>query len=98
MVLENITNSTGIATQTVSLLGNWQLLVVAVILIIAAFVILYVMRNVIANSITGVAVLLIAKYIFGVAIEINGLTVLVTALGGLGGVAALFIAYFFGWL
>ena len=94
MVLENIT---GIAAQTSSM-GRWELIIIAIILIVAAFIVLYLMRNFLANSIMGIAVLLIAKYVFGVAIPLNGLTIIVTALGGLGGVAALFIAFFFGWL
>ncbi len=100
-----------IAMNFLGLLGNysevitnapfsfkWELLIGAAILLIAAFIVLYVLKNVIANAIVGIIAFLIIKYLFGVPIPITGLTILVTVLGGLGGVAALLIAVFLGWL
>jgi len=55
-------------------------------------------KNIIANAIGGIIALLLAKFVFGIAIPLNVLTILVTILGGLGGVAALLIAAYFGWL
>ncbi|MEM0372445.1 MAG: hypothetical protein QXO69_01190 [archaeon] len=91
-------NATNVGSAVGSLAGRWELVVGAVILVIGAFVILYFLKNIIANAIVGFIALLAAKFIFGIAIPLNGVTILVTLLGGLGGVAALFLAYFFGWL
>ncbi len=96
-------NLTAIGNQTITgtisaLAGRWELIVYAAILIIAAFVVIYVLRNIIANAIIGIIALLAIKFLLGVNIPINGLTILVTVLGGLGGVAALLAAAFLGWL
>ena len=93
----NLANITDIA-QISSLMGHWELLAGAIILVILAFVVIFVLKNFAANAIMGIIAFAIAKLILGVALPVNALTVLVTLLGGLGGVAALLIASFLGWL
>ena len=78
--------------------GDFTLIVAAVILFVLAFMIFNMLKNLVVNSIAGVAALLIIVYLFNVPIPMNGLVILVTVLGGVGGVGALLIATFFGWL
>lgn len=78
--------------------GDWSLLIWAIILIAATFVFVWVFKQLIANIIAGIVAFLIFTFVLNIPIPINGLTILVTVLGGLGGVAALLIAVFFGWL
>lgn len=94
----DIGNATNVGATVGSLAGKWELLVGAVILVIGAFIVLFLLKNIVANAVVGFIALLAAKFIFGIAIPLNGLTILITLLGGLGGVAALFIAFFLGWL
>jgi hypothetical protein len=95
----DVANATSSVGETVgALTGRWELLVGAALLIIGAFIVLHLLKNLVANAVMGVVALLVAKFVFGIAIPLNGITILVTLLGGLGGVAALFIAFFLGWL
>ena len=80
------------------LAGDWSLLIWAIVLIAATFIFLWVFKQIIANTVAGIIAFLIFKFLLGISLPINGLTILVTVLGGLGGVAALLIAVFFGWL
>jgi len=81
-----------------SLAGDWTLMIWAVALIVGAFIFLWVFKQVIANTIAGIIAFIIFTFILGIPIPLTPLTVLVTVLGGLGGVAALLISVFFGWL
>ena len=94
----SLANASAVGETVTKMAGNWSLVIGAVILLVGFFIVLYVLKNIIANAVTGIIVFLIVKYLLGVAIPINGLTILVTIFGGLGGVAALLIAAFFGWL
>jgi len=78
--------------------GNWMLLIGAIILIIGAFVVLYLFKQIIANAIVGIIILLIIVYVLGVPIPLTPLVILVSVLGGMGGVGAILIATYFGWL
>lgn len=78
--------------------GNWQLLLGALLLIIVAFLVIYLLKQVIANAIIGIIALLIIKFVFKVPIPLTPLVILVTVLGGGGGVGALLIATYFGWM
>jgi len=78
--------------------GDWSLIIWAIVLIAAAFIFVWVFKQVIANTIAGIIAFIIFTFVFGIPIPLNPLTILVTVLGGLGGVAALLIAVFFGWL
>jgi VIT1/CCC1 family predicted Fe2+/Mn2+ transporter len=94
--LENVT---GAAQQGVqALIGNWGMLVGALILIAGAFVLMYVFKQLVANAIAGIIALLVIVYILGIPIPLTPLIMLVSVLGGLGGVGAVFIASFLGWL
>lgn len=102
-VLLNLTeNATGIA-QTIgerlqAFAGDWTILLGAVVLVVAAFFVLVVMKQVIANAICGIVALLVLIYIFNIPIPLTTLTILVTVLGGLGGVGALLLTMFLGGL
>ena len=78
--------------------GDWSLIIWAIVLIAAAFIFVWVFKQVIANTIAGIIAYVIFVFLLGINIPLNPLTVLVTVLGGLGGVAALLIAVFFNWL
>lgn len=81
-----------------ALAGNWQLLVGAVILIVAAIILIAVLKQVIANAIIGIIALLLLKYLIGIPIPLTPLVILVSVLGGPGGVGAILISVYFGWL
>jgi uncharacterized membrane protein len=106
LALPNISNASGVignATGAViepikQFAGNWALLVGAAVLIVAAFVIFTLFKQVIANAILGIIALLVLVFVFGVPIPLSPLVILVSVLGGLGGVGAVLIATFFGWL
>jgi len=93
---ENATGAVGEGVQ--ALAGNWTLLVGAVVLIVAAFFVIYIFKQLIANAIAGIVVLLIMVYILGIQIPLTPLVLLISVLGGLGGVGAVLIASFLGWL
>ncbi len=78
--------------------GNWQLILGALLLIIVSFVIIYLLKNIVVNAIIGIITLLFVRFVLGIPIPLTPLVVLVSVLGGAGGVAALLIAVFFGWL
>ena len=98
-LLGNFTNCTTWMSDPVKCVqGNWLLIIGAIILIVGAFIILYLFKQIIANAIVGIIALLIIVYLIGVPIPLTPLVILVSILGGLGGVAAILIATFFGWL
>ena len=78
--------------------GDPTIAVAAIVLIILAFMIFKLLKNLVINSIAGIAVLLLLVYFFNVPIPLNGLVILVSVFGGVGGVGALLIAMFMGWL
>lgn len=88
----------GNATEAVGLRGNWLYVAVGIGLLIATFAIIYLFKHFLANMIGGLIALVALKFLFNIDIPITGLTILVTILGGLGGVGALLIAAVFGWL
>lgn len=96
--LATLANISNVGETVTSVAGNWTYLIAGIVLLIAAFIVIYFVKNLVANAIGGIIALLVAKFIFGVAIPLNGLTIVVTIFGGLGGVAALFLAAFFGWI
>lgn len=99
LLLGNLSNVTGQITNEVSsLVGNWGLIVGAAILIVGAFIVLYLLKNLIANAVVGIVALLILKFVIGLQIDLSPLVILISVLGGMGGVAAVLIATFLGWL
>lgn len=99
IVLQNTTNGNQTGPGLASTLaGNWGLIVGAVILFIGAFIFLFVLKHIIANAIVGIFALLIIKFLLGVDIPLSPFVILVSVLGGLGGVAAVLIGGFLGWL
>jgi len=94
--LENVTGTVGQGVQTLA--GNWSLLIGAVVLIVGAFLLLYLLKQLIANAIAGIVALIVIVYILGIPISMTPLVILVSILGGLGGVGAVLLASFLGWL
>jgi len=94
--LGNVTQEVGEKVSNLS--GNWGLIIGAAVLIVAFFIVIFMLKNIIVNAIIGIIALLIIKFVLGVPIPLNGLVILVAILGGLGGVAAILLAGFFGWL
>lgn len=99
-IIGNFSNATaGCITNPIKCFqGNWLLLIGAVVLIIAAFLIFYLFKQIIANAIAGIIALLVIVFLLGLPIPLSPLVILVCILGGLGGVGAVLIATFFGWL
>lgn len=96
---ENVENTTGIVGQGVqALAGNWSLLIGAVVMIVAAFLLIYLLKELVANAIAGIVALLIIVYVLGVQIPLTPLVLLISILGGLGGVGAVLLATFLGWM
>lgn len=98
----NASNVTGgaekVSESLKALTGNWEILVAAIALIIITILILVMFEDIIGNAILGIIALLILKYALGIPIPLTPLVILITVLGGMGGVGALLIATFFGWL
>ena len=93
-----LVNTTGVTSFVSTLQGNYQLLIGGAILIIATFVIVHSLKNLIANAVAGLIGLAVVKLFLIPSFPITPLTIIVSAFGGLGGVGALMIALFFGWL
>ena len=72
----------------------WLLAVAALVLIVLAVVIIMFLKNLLVNTVLGVLALLAVNFFgspYGLKIEINFLTVVVSAILGLAGVGALII-------
>ncbi len=100
--LENASNVTGevekVGEGLKPLAGNWEILLGALILILVTVLVISLFKEIIGNAIIGIIALLILKYLLGIPIPLTPLVLLVTVLGGPGGVGALLIAVYFGWL
>ncbi len=94
--ISNISGTVG--SKVISLIGHWNLVLGALILLVIGFIIIYLLKNLIAHAVVGIIGLLVIKYALGIPIPLNGLTILVSIFGGLWGVAGLLIAAFLGWL
>jgi NAD/NADP transhydrogenase beta subunit len=95
---ENLENATGVGQGVQALTGNWSLLVGAAVMIVGAFLLLYLLKQLVANAIAGIIALIVIVYILGIPIPMTPLIILVSILGGLGGVGAVLLASFLGWL
>lgn len=96
-LLPNVTNVTQYAPIK-AFAGNWFLLIGGALLLILAFVVFYLLKQLVANAIAGIIALLVLVYIFGIPIPLTPFIILVCVLGGLGGVGAVLIATFLGWI
>jgi NAD/NADP transhydrogenase beta subunit len=95
---ENLENATGVGQGVQALAGNWSLLIGAAVMIVGAFLLLYLLKQLVANAIAGIIALIVIVYILGIPIPMTPLVILVSILGGLGGVGAVLLASFLGWL
>ncbi|GEM_PF-2706280 len=98
-LIGNTTNVTGqVGAAVRSLAGDWTLLLGALVLIGIFIFVTFILKQLIANVVVGVIALLVIRYLLGYPIEISALTILIAALGGAGGAAAILIATFLGWM
>ncbi len=89
MVLENTVQ----AAQ--NFIGDPTILITGIILIAAAVIIFLVIKKIIVNSIAGLIVFGIVKFVFGVSLPFVP-TLIVTAIFGLGGIGAMLVLRFLG--
>jgi hypothetical protein len=78
-----------------SLLHNPKALIIGIILIIAAVVILAVLKNILLNSIIGVAGFLICNYLLGISLPFSA-TIIVSAIFGAAGLGVILVLKFIG--
>ena len=78
--------------------GDWSLVIWAIVLIVGFIILIFVFKHFIANLIAGLVAFAVLVFVFGIPIPITALTVMVTIFGGLGGVGALVVSVFFGWI
>ncbi len=78
---------------------SWVIALLGIILIIIAIAFVFFLKNFLANSVLGIAALLVINY-FGVAsgvnIPINLITVVITGILGLAGAGLILVLYFLG--
>ena len=91
-------NVSSVTAPLTSFAGNFGILLGAIILIVAFFLFMKFVKNIIANTIIGIVGLIILKFILGVSIPLNALTVLIVVVTGIPGLAVLLIAVFLGLL
>ncbi len=95
----NVSNETGeVVTEVTSLTGNWRVLLMAIFLIVAALVLVYFLKQVVANAVVGLILLLVLRFGLGLPIPMTPLVLLISVLGGVGGVGAVLIASYLSWL
>ncbi len=97
-LLQGAENATAVGQGVEALAGNWSLLVGAVVMIVGAFLLIYLLKELVANAIAGIVALLIMVYVLGIQIPLTPLVLLISILGGLGGVGAVLLATFLGWM
>jgi hypothetical protein len=90
-------NSTtaAVSEKATSILFNPSYLIAGIIFIIAAIVILYFLKNILLNSVVGVFGFLVCYFVFGVKLPFF-LTLLVSAIFGIGGLGTIILLKFFG--
>lgn len=93
MVFEELTNTAGETAG--NFIGDPSVLVIGIVLIIAAIIIFVVIKKILVNSIAGLIVFGIIKFVFGVELPFIA-TLIVTAIFGLGGIGAMLVLRFLG--
>ncbi|MFH1663648.1 MAG: hypothetical protein ABH986_02475 [archaeon] len=93
MVLEDLSNTA--AETASSFIGDPSVLVIGIVLIIAAVILFMVIKKVLVNSIAGLIVLGIVKFVFGINLPFIP-ALIITAIFGLGGIGAMLVLRFLG--
>jgi len=78
---------------------GWVFLAGGIALIVLAVAVVFILKNFLANSVLGIAALLVINYFgtaSGVNIPINALTVVICGVLGLAGAGLILLLYFFG--
>ena len=81
------------AVQT--LVGNWQVLLIGIVLIIATIIIVTYLKNIIANSVIGLVAWAIVVYLFKISLPFVP-SLAVSAIFGLAGIGVMLILRFMG--
>ena len=78
-----------------SVLHNPKILIIGVVLIVVAFVALYILKNILLNSIVGIAGFLICNYLLGISLPFTA-TMIVSAIFGAAGLGVILVLKFIG--
>jgi hypothetical protein len=78
-----------------TLLNNPKILIIGIILIIGAIILIFVLKNLLLNSLIGIAGFLICNFIFGIKLPLIA-TLIVSAIFGAAGLGVIFILKFLG--
>ncbi|MFH1056657.1 MAG: pro-sigmaK processing inhibitor BofA family protein [Candidatus Micrarchaeota archaeon] len=77
----------------------WAFAVAGIVLILLAIGLVFKFKNFLANSLFGIAALLVINYFgtsYGISVPINLITFLITGILGLAGAGLLLLLHFFG--
>ncbi len=83
------------ATEATNVFFNTKFLLIGIAFIIVAIVVLYFLKNILLNSVIGVFGFIVCYFLFGVKLPFF-ITLIVSAIFGIGGLGALILLKFFG--
>lgn len=83
------------ASEATNILFNPKFLILGVVFIIVAIIVLYFLKNILLNSIMGVFGFLICYFVFGIKLPFF-VTLIISAIFGIGGLGAVIVLRFFG--
>jgi hypothetical protein len=83
------------ATQASNVFFNPTFLILGIVFIIVAIIVLYFLKNILLNSVMGVFGFLICYFIFGIKLPFF-ITLIISAIFGIGGLGAVIVLKFFG--
>ncbi|MEM4255536.1 MAG: pro-sigmaK processing inhibitor BofA family protein [Candidatus Norongarragalinales archaeon] len=87
------------AAEAVFALPNWVFLTGGILLVLLAIAVVFFLKNFLANSLLGVAALLVINFLgasSGISIPLNLLTVVICGVLGLAGAGLILLLFFFG--
>lgn len=95
--LSSIVNASSIGVDVgKSIAGNYWLVLAGVALLVLAFILFSMLKQIVVNSVVGLIALAALKYAFGVDIPLSVAVVASVALFGLAGLGVMLILMFFG--
>ena len=94
--LGDITGTVTGATQTIQdFTGDYSILFIGLILIIATIIIIHILKNIIANSIIGIVAWAIIVFLIGIDLPLIP-SLIVSAIFGLAGIGVILVLKFLG--
>jgi hypothetical protein len=95
--LSSIVNASSIGVDvSKSIAGNYWFVLAGIALLVLAFILFSMLKQIIVNSVVGLIALAALKYVLGIDIPLNIAVVASVALFGLAGLGMLLILMFFG--